>query len=222
MGFLPEDTPLILQNQRRHNYNRLSRWYDMLSHASEAPLTAMGLDLLAIVSGEHMLEIGCGTGHALAVMQEKSSATGRVMGIDLSPAMCRRARRRLEGIGLQRHVIVVCGDALHLPLPSGGLQGVFVSFTLELFETQEIVQLLAECRRVLCPGGRLGVVSLFKSEPAGWMQRLYEWFHRHFPRWIDCRPIQAGELCRRAGFRVATRREQSMWGLPVEILLVQK
>ena len=61
------------------------------------------------------------------------------------------------------------------------MDGIFMSFTLELFDTPDIPRVLAECNRVLKPGGRLVVVGMSKEGPQGLLIRAFEWTHQHFP-----------------------------------------
>jgi ubiquinone/menaquinone biosynthesis C-methylase UbiE len=71
----------------RGNYNRLSRWYDLFSDSSEAKYRQMGIQLLALQSGEQVLEIGFGTGHCLSAFAKSVAPQGWVCGIDLSDGM---------------------------------------------------------------------------------------------------------------------------------------
>ena len=58
----------------RSFYDRLSRYYDALSDASEHSFRERGLALLDLKSGESVLEIGFGTGHALVDMKRAVGA----------------------------------------------------------------------------------------------------------------------------------------------------
>jgi demethylmenaquinone methyltransferase/2-methoxy-6-polyprenyl-1,4-benzoquinol methylase len=203
----------------RQNYDRLSRYYDSFS-GGERCLSQNALELLALQPGENILEIGFGTGHALLEMAHTVGGHGRVEGIDLSPGMLAVANRRVQHAGLAGNISLQLGDATRLPFPEPRFQVAFMSFTLELFPTTEIPLVLAECRRVLAPGGRLGVVSLAKKDTR--MVTYYEWFHARYPRLVDCSPIHVRQVLEEAGFTVIQTLEKRLWGLPVEIVVAKK
>ena len=114
-------------------------------------------------------------------------------------------------------VELICDDAEHMPYPDDSFDGIFTSFTLELFDTPAIPNVLAECRRVLRPGGRLVVVALSKEGKQGLMLKAYEWTHEHFPNLMDCRPIYVRRSIEAAGFDVTATEIEHMW-VPVEIV----
>jgi ubiquinone/menaquinone biosynthesis C-methylase UbiE len=204
--------------EARQAYNRLARWYDLLAGGSEARLRDRGLSALAVGEGETVLEVGFGTGQALLPLARAVGESGRVYGIDISDRMVERARARAETAGLSGRVELVQGDAVALPWPEARFDAVFTAFTLELFDTPDIPVVLAECRRVLKPGGRLGVVAMAQRRSGSLMMRLYEWAHRRFPAAVDCRPIPVRALIEQAGFVVGRVEESSTWGLPVDIV----
>jgi demethylmenaquinone methyltransferase/2-methoxy-6-polyprenyl-1,4-benzoquinol methylase len=146
-----------------------------------------------------------------------------VIGLDLSDGMLSIARERLKQEGLSDRADLHLGDAADLDLiEANSLDGVFMSFTLELFDNPEIPRVLQECQRVLKPAGRLSVVSMTKTNPPGIPVRIYEWFHEHMPDYADCRPIFARQSLEENGFKIQEVSLSSMWGLPVEIVLGKK
>jgi ubiquinone/menaquinone biosynthesis C-methylase UbiE len=203
-------------------YDRMSPMYDLMAGSSEMPLMEAGLKMLAVQAGEIVLEIGPGTGKALVDINQNIGDTGRVHGLDLSPGMLHQAQRRLAKVGCQNPLVLIEGDGTHLPYGNRCFNAVFLSFTLELFDSPEIPLVLSECRRVLNEGGRLGVVSMLMTDHPSWIVRLYEWFHVHLPAYVDCRPIEAHAMIEAAGFRVMNQQIRSMWGLPVEMVTAMK
>lgn len=207
------------RQQAKENYDRLSRWYDRLAGRSERRLRALGLERLAASEGEAVLEVGFGTGDALIALAGAVGQTGRVCGIDLSPGMVRVARSKLAAAGFSARVDLRVGDAIALPFAARSFDAVFMSFTLELFDTPEIPLVLRQCARVLHPGGRLAVVAMSKG--GGLAEQLYQCLHHWFPVLIDCRPIYARDAIEAAGLQVSTVDNARVWGLPVEIVVAR-
>ncbi len=204
----------------RANYNRMSRWYDIVAGSSEKKYRDIGLQKLAARPGERILEIGFGTGHCILALAQAVGKTGQVCGIDLSDGMLAVTQNRLYEAGLLDRTDLRVGDAADLPFADSEFDAVFMSFTLELFDSPEIPIVLDQCYRVLRPGGRFSVVSLVKK--AGTAVKIYEWFHEKMPVAVDCRPIYAQADLTTARFNIQDVSALSMWGLPVEIILAQK
>jgi len=205
----------------RANYDRLSRWYDLLSGSSERPAKKRGLQMLDIQPKECVLEVGCGTGDSLSTLAACAEPAGWVCGLDLSAGMLSVAKNKLKKLSTS-NVACLQGDGIQLPFPDGSFDAVFMSFTLELFPEAEIHLILRECVRVLRSNGRMGIVSLLQNEKPGWMERLYKWAHLRWPQAIDCRPILLEGFIKEAGFKVSKTLEMFMWGLVVGILVVIK
>ena len=217
---IPVSRVVRSKEKARANYNRLSRWYDLVAGSTEKKYREIGLQKLAARQGERILEIGFGTGHCILALAQAVGETGQVCGIDLSDGMLTITEDRLRQAGLLDRVDLRVGDAVHLPFTESDFDGVFMSFTLELFDSPEIPVVLAQCYKALRPGGRLAVVSLIKKP--GTAVKIYEWFHEKMPVAVDCRPIYAQSDLTTAGFDIKDTTSMSMWGLPVEIILAEK
>ncbi len=188
----------------------------------EGRLLDQAVARLDVRSGERVLEIGCGTGRGLVQLSRAAGLTGKVWGIDLSEVMLRIARRRVDRAGLGGRVELGQADAKEIPCAGQSFDAVFMSFTLELFDTPDIPRVLAECRRVLRGRGRLGAVALSRRGEPGLAVRLYEWAHDKMPSVVDCRPILVEDSIREAGFTIAGVVHRSLSGLPVEIVMSTK
>jgi len=197
------------KDQARRYYNRISGIYDWLT-ASEKPLIEKGVRMLCPKPGETILEIGCGSGTALALLSKKHAKSGSAIGLDLSHQMLLKSQKKSKARLVQ-------GDAAQLPLIGESFDGIFCSFTLELFPEKEIPRVLNEIQRMLKPGGRLVVVAL-TQKPSSLALRLYEMAHRLFPVAVDCRPIPLQQLLRKNGFKILSTNQLMNWGLPVKII----
>jgi ubiquinone/menaquinone biosynthesis C-methylase UbiE len=198
-------------------YNKIAKFYDLLAEHAEQPMRDRGLKMLAVQPGERILEIGFGTGHCLVEIAQAVGPRGKAYGIDISEAMLEQSRNLIEKMDLTDRVELTCGDAENLPRSCSALDGIFTSFTLELFDTPAIPNVLSEWRRALKPDGRLVVVALSKVGKGGLVMKVYEWSHRHFPNLMDCRPIYVGEALKAANFQIAGSLIEHMW-VPVEIV----
>jgi len=208
-----------LAGSRTTFYDRLSLFYDWIAEASEGGPRARALQALQAGPGDEVLEIGVGTGRALPALAHAVGAAGRVLGIDVSPGMLRVAVRHIASLKLGRRVALQRADARALPYRSGALDAAFMSFTLELFDEADIPLVLREVRRVLRPGGRIGVVSLVEGKPSTRSARLYRWFRRRWPRLIDCRPIPLEAALGHAGLRLQSSEALDVSGLPVKAVI---
>ena len=112
------------------------------------PLTSLALapllDAARIGTGTWLLDVGTGPGVAAVAAQARGAV---VTGVDVSPGMIALARTLYPGIDFQ------VAEVTALPFPDGAFESVVCNFALGHFPRPEIA--LAECVRVLAPGGVL-------------------------------------------------------------------
>lgn len=130
----------------RRLYDRLAPAYD-LGTLMFLPLGAQRLreravDLLDLRPGDTVVDLGCGTGANLPILARAVGGAGRVVGVDLSPGMLERARRRADRHRLTQ-VTLVQGDMRTVRLPVR-TSGVLATASLEMVpEHDDVVRHLA-------------------------------------------------------------------------------
>ncbi|MCA9083476.1 MAG: methyltransferase domain-containing protein [Planctomycetaceae bacterium] len=205
-------------------YDRISHVYDLIADGGEHEARERGLRQLAVQPGESVLEIGYGTGHSLVQLAQAVGPSGQVTGVDLSSGMHDVASKRVSEANLQSRVRLLVGEVPPLPFSDDQFDVVTMSFTLELFPLNVIPEVLHECRRVLRPGGRLGIVSMAKvpdDETESLLEKTYVWMHQHFPHIVDCQPIPLEQLLTEAGFTLSVHERISLFTMPVAVVVAR-
>ena len=111
--------------------------------------------------GEAVLDIGCGAGIDALLAARLVGPTGRVIGLDMTPAMVERTREHAAAAGLG-WVDVREGFMEALPLADGEVDAVVTNGVLNLSTRKS--RALAEMLRVLRRGGRLALADLVVNE----------------------------------------------------------
>jgi ubiquinone/menaquinone biosynthesis C-methylase UbiE len=110
------------------------------------------LDALAVVRGARVLDVACGTGIFARLAAHVVGPAGRVVGLDPSSALVEAARR----IDITSIVEWQIWDDSCLPFDEGTLDVAACQHALHRFDDPVVV--LEEIRRVLAPGGRMGII----------------------------------------------------------------
>jgi ubiquinone/menaquinone biosynthesis C-methylase UbiE len=113
------------------------------------------LDALAIVPGESVLEVGCGSGVIMRELARRTAGANRLIGRDMSPYLLREARALARREGLLDRIDFGEGRAEALPLANGAVD---VALSSTVFEEGDADLMLSEIVRVTRPGGRVGIV----------------------------------------------------------------
>ncbi len=111
------------------------------------------LDLVGVQSGWRVLDAGCGGGSFLPSIARRVGASGHVTGLDLAADNVRHARARLDATPAPCPVQVEQGSLLALPFPDAAFDAVWIANVLMYMTDEGWGRALAECRRVVRPGG---------------------------------------------------------------------
>ncbi len=206
------------KEEAREFYNHISYFYDFSEGSFERKYINKGIEVLSVKEGDIVLEIGIGTGESVLNLAQLVGKYGKVYGVDISDKMIDITRKKLVEKDLLNRVELICTDAVNLSFISNFFDKIFMSFTLELFDTPEIPKVLSECFRVLKNKGTICVESLSKKHDNA-MVHIYEWLHTIFSKSLDCRPIFVEEELRKNGFQIGFSSVFLMWGLPIEIVV---
>jgi S-adenosylmethionine-diacylgycerolhomoserine-N-methlytransferase len=133
--------------------------------------------------GAVWIDLGGGTGSNLECLGERISRLGKVYLVDLSPSLLAKARQRISDRGW-RNVETVAADATTF-VPAEG-QADIVTFSYSLTMIPDWFAALEQARRLLRPGGTIGVVDFYVSRKhAETSRRRHGWFTRTFwPAWF--------------------------------------
>lgn len=174
---------------------------------------------------ERILDLGCGTGD-LAVLAARRFPAASVVAADFTPAMLEKAGRRTAEVPERPRLSFGRATALRLPFADRSFDLVTNAFVAR--NLADLGVALAECRRVLRPGGVL--LTLEITEPRSpafarvfhaYFDRVVPWLgtavhsagpYRYLPESLRSLPPPAGflEALRRAGFDRTAARSQSM------------
>lgn len=156
------------------------------------------LDDVELSAGDAILDVACGTGVVARLAKERLGETGKVVGVDLSPAMIAVARRVAPDIDWRE------GDATALPLQDDEQFDVVVCQQGLQFVPDKPVA-AREMRRALSPRGRLAVSTWRPDEEIPFVRALRRVAEQHVGPIVDRRhsfgeagPLEA--LLRDAGF----------------------
>lgn len=118
----------------------------------EAMARAVGLE-----PGWRVLDAGCGPGSFLPTLAALVGPRGALTALDLDAENVATAEGRVAASPLACPVAFRQGSVVALPFPDASFDAVWCANVSQYLTDEELVTALAECRRVVCPGGLVAV-----------------------------------------------------------------
>ncbi len=138
---------------KKQVYERVGRWYDLLDHFFEVGRYQAIRPLLFENLSGTLLDAGVGTGRNIPFYPTGSTVTG----IDLSPAMLRRAKARRAAVG--RAVDLREADIRDTGLASEGFDAIVSTFVFCVLDDDQQLPALQELARLVKPGGEIRLLD---------------------------------------------------------------
>jgi ubiquinone/menaquinone biosynthesis C-methylase UbiE len=163
-----------------HTHGLVIHWaarYDLLAFlftgGRERAFRERLVDLARVQAGDAVLDIGCGTGTLALAAARRVGLSGHVCGLDASPEMIARARRKAARAGVSLDFQLAGAEAL--PFEEGRFDAVLATLMLHHLPRRTRAQTAQQVQRVLKPGGRVLAVDFGKPSGRGLLAHL----HRH-------------------------------------------
>jgi ubiquinone/menaquinone biosynthesis C-methylase UbiE len=165
------------------------------------------------------MEVAVGTGLAFYEIV-KRNPRGRNIGIDISPGMLGKAKRRLKTLS-QTNYSLALGDAFDLHEPTESVDVLVNNYMSDLIPYGDMGKILVEFKRVLKKEGRLVLVDMTRGKTAA--SRVYELIYRVRPAALGgCRGVELSDRLKRLGFAVEARKYHQQMPFPSEVILARK
>ncbi len=185
-------------------YRRYARVYDLLFGPVMEPGRHGVLHALDCRPGDHVLEVGVGTGLSLPLYPEFV----RVTGIDVSREMLARAHQRVTQQGLD-NVEVLEMDAEKMDFSEHAFDKVVAMYVVSV--VPDPMQLVEEMKRVCKPGGDIFIVNHFRSRNP--LLRAGETLISPFSKLAGFRPdMDLENFLARTGLEVVEIRKTNLFG----------
>jgi len=203
----------------KKEFKKVLWFYDFWGSLTESKAAKKVLKLADIKNGNAVLDVACGTGEMLKKII-KLNPEGENTGIDISPDMIAKARKKLAKQN-QNNLMLEEGNALNLNFKDNSFDILINNYMVDLMPIESFNKIASEFYRVLKPKGII-VMSTF-SFGTKRIHRFWYWVAKRFPDLLTgCRPVSFKDYLIKVGFEIEKNIEISQNTFPSKIIKARK
>jgi ubiquinone/menaquinone biosynthesis C-methylase UbiE len=200
-------------------YDKIAPIYDVWGKLTETRARDRAIALADIQDGQTVLEVAVGTGIAFYEILKRNRG-GRNIGIDLSPGMLAKAKKRVRRLPASNYSLEI-GSAFNLDIEDETIDTLINNYMFDLIAFDDMDKIIKEFKRVLKSDGRLVLVNMTEGERFG--SGVYDAIYRISPRTMGgCRGVKLADRLQRHGFAVEKREYYQQMLFPSEVILARK
>lgn len=143
----------------RRKYRRNAILYDLVSRRPTSRARTAAVAALRLRQGDTVVDLGCGTGLSFPLLQAAIGPRGHLVGVDVSPDMLRRARRRISEEGWT-NVTLVESSAEEAGLDAESADAVLAFYTHDIATSRPALERTLAALR---PGGRFVMAGVKRA-----------------------------------------------------------
>ncbi len=209
----------VSQNNIGAVYDKIAPIYDIWGKLTESRARNRAIELAEIKNGQNILEVAVGTGLAFYEIV-KRNPNGTNLGIDLSPGMLGKAKKRLSKLSEVNYSLNE-GTAFNLNVEDESVDTLVNNYMFDLIPFEDMNKILVEFKRVLKKNGKLILVNMTEGERFG--SKLYDFIYNISPKTMGgCRGVKLTESLQQQGFKIKVREYYQQMLFPSEVILAFK
>ena len=129
----------------KRKYRRNVYFYDLVTRAFLG-IRRQAITQLRLKPGDTVLDFGCGTGLSFSPIEQSIGPAGRIIGVELSPAMLARAREKIA-LHKWENITLIEANAEEVNLPQGSVDAVLSFYTHDIMSSRRAVEKAVQALR---------------------------------------------------------------------------